>query len=270
MQVNDTARLDLIAQIEAGNITLSFSGIKEFSKSPSHFIAYKLGEKKQTAAMKKGSFIHCAILEPDEIEKRYSILRKEDLPNPDSDFRNSANKEFKISFEQKAESENKEIITPEEYIIMLDHKDLAYNNEVIAPFLNRLTKRESYAEWEFCGYKWRGVRDGVSNNFILDLKTVADASPDRIKWVCESEKYHWQQYLYLQSPDIAEYYTAYNLLVDGNMGIALFEVSWNRLQKAKAELESLLEKFKMCTENNLWHQNYEFWANNQKGIYIIE
>lgn len=263
-------RQEIIDKLQNGEMVLSFSAIKEFAKSPAHFMAYKLGDKKQTPAMKKGTMVHCAILEPEELEKRYCVLEKDMLPNPDSDFRNTENKNFKKQFEEKAASEGKEIIDPDEWQNIIAHRDLAYNNEVIAPYLNKLVLKESYAEWEFAGFKWRGVRDGVSHNFVLDLKTVADANPKKIKWVAEEEKYHWQQLLYKQSPDIMPFYGSFNLLVDGNMGIAMFELTWSKLARAESELLKLIDKFKMCIDQNLWHQNYEFWSENSKGIFEID
>lgn len=261
---------EIIDKLQSGEMVLSFSAIKEFAKSPAHFMAYKLGDKKQTAAMKKGTMIHCAILEPEELEKRYCILEPSMLPNPDKDFRNTENKNFKAEFEAKAALENKEIIDPVEWRNLIAHRDLAYNNEVVSPYLNNLIKRENYAEWDFAGFHWRGVRDGVGKSYVLDLKTVADATPDKVcRFLAQQEKYHWQQFLYKQAPDVSPFYTSFNLLVDGDMGISLFEISWSKLAQAESELLRLLDKFKMCIDQNLWHQNYEFWADNTKGYFEI-
>lgn len=263
-------REELITQINSGDFTLSFSAIKEFAKSPSHFINYKLGDKKETPAMKKGTLIHCAILEPQELEKRYCILNRSDLPNPEMDFRNTENKEFKKKFEAQAELSGKEIIDPIEWEEAIKHRDLAYNNEIVSPYLKNLKHTEFKTSWDFGGYKWRGIIDGLSSSYVLDLKTVADASPDRLKYLCIGEKYHWQQFLYRQSERVIFYFNAFNLLVDGNYGISLLKITEDQLFLAQSELEKMLEKFKICLDNNLWHMNYEFWSNNQeKGYFTI-
>lgn len=274
MQTTEISMIDLkreavINQINSDDFVLSFSGIKEFAKSPAHFIAYKMGDKVTTPAMKKGSLIHCAILEPEALETRYAILNRADLPEPDSDFRNTENKKFKAAFEAKAKEQGKELIDPSEWESAIQHRDLAYNNEVVSPYLRRLRKKEQYTEWEFAGFKWRGVRDGLGDTFILDLKTVDDASPEWLRTKAKREKYHWQQFLYKQGEDVAPYFDSFNLLVDGSMGIALLKIEWSLLSRAEAELIKVLDAFKMCREQNMWHMNYEFWTEG-KGYFSID
>ena len=78
-----TKKQEIVDKLISGEMVLSFSAIKQFAQSPAHFMAYKLGQRVETPAMKKGTMIHCAILEPEELENRYTILKKEDLPNPE-------------------------------------------------------------------------------------------------------------------------------------------------------------------------------------------
>ena len=260
----------IIQDIQDGNFTLSFSAIKAFSKSPQHFIQYKLGDKKETPAMKKGTLIHCAILEPQELEKRYCILEKSILPNPELDFRNAENKAFKTAFEKEAEAKQKEIIDPSEWESAVKHRDLAYNNQVIAPYLNGLKRKEWFANWEFEGLNWRGVLDGIGAAYVLDLKTVADASPSKLNWLSRDNKYHWQQFLYRQSEFVHPYYSAYNLLIDNDMGMSLLKIDHNQLSLAESELIKVINKFKLCIDQNMWDMNYEFWADNEKGYFALD
>lgn len=258
-------------QISKGELVLSFSAIKAFAKSPSHFLRYKIGDRVETPAMKKGTLIHCAILEPEELEKRYTTMNRKDMPNPDSDFRNSENKAWKKAMEAKAQSEGKEIVDPSEWDNAVRHRDLAYSNQVIAPYLNGLRRREWRTEWEFEGFKWRGVIDGLGPAYELDLKTVSDASPDKMKYLLPGEKYHWQHFLYRQSPEVGGYFKAFNLLVDGEYGISLLKIQDHQIQKAEAEIRETLERFKFCAENDQWEMNYEFWANNpNQGYFTID
>ena len=53
---------------------LSFSSIKNFATSPAHFIAYKNREQHETPAMRFGTAVHKAILEPFDFIKEYKVL----------------------------------------------------------------------------------------------------------------------------------------------------------------------------------------------------
>lgn len=260
-------REELIQNLTDGNYTLSFSALKAFSKSPSHFISYKLGDKPATEAMKKGSLIHCAILEPEELVNRYAILNRDELPNPDKDFRDSANKAYRLDFEAQAKESGKEIVTPEQWAEAEKYRDMAYQNEVIGSYLSKLIHKEKYVEFEFRNHKFRGVIDGLSKSFVLDLKTVADANPSKLKWLCMDSKYHWQHFLYNQSDLVPGYFENFNLITDGD-GMYLAKMEWHNLNQAEWEISELLDKFETCRLNNLWHQNYEFWA-GEKGYFTI-
>ena len=53
---------------------LSFSSLKNFATSPAHFIAYKNREQHESPAMRFGTAVHAAILEPKEFVKDYKVL----------------------------------------------------------------------------------------------------------------------------------------------------------------------------------------------------
>lgn len=258
-------------EIMKGECVLSYSSFKAFAQSPSHFIRHKIRIKKETPAMKKGKLIHCAVLEPEELEKRYLIMDEKEMPFPDSTMSKKENKAWKESMEAKAKEEGKTIVYPSEWENALRHRDLAYSNQVVASYLNGLRRREWHTTWEFGGFKWHGVIDGLGSNYELDVKSVADASPDKMKWQLYGEKYHWQHFLYRQSPAVAGYFDAFNLLVDGEYGISLLKIQDHQIQKAEAEIRETLEKFKLCAQNDMWEMNYEFWANNpNKGYFTID
>lgn len=262
------AKNNVISQIESGEYYLSFSALKAFSLSPASFIEYKIGEKPTTKTMKMGSALHCAILEPEEFEKRYSVLIKEMLPNPDKDFRNTANKQFKAGFIAKAESEGKEILDPSEFEECKLYQKLCFRNQISQSYLKTLEKKEQYAEWFFNGIKFRGFIDGVGGGYILDIKKVMDASPDRIKRTAIYDQWHWQGALYLQSEFADEFTGFYNLAID-NVSPCVFYLGDYSLQKALGELKKVIDEFKRCIDLQQWDSGYEFWAENSRGIFTI-
>lgn len=259
---------NLIKQLESGDFLLSYSGIKNFALSPASFIAYKLEDKTQTKAMKIGSALHCAILEPEEFEKRYLVLTKDMLPNPDKDFRDSANNQFKKQFIANAENESKEILDPAEFEECKLYQRLCWNNQISSHYLKNLTFKEQYAEWNFQGIMFRGYIDGGGNGYLMDLKKVADASPEKIKRAAIYDLWHWQGALYKQSNFADEFTGFYNLAVD-KVSPCLYELGEFNYQKALSDLTKILDNFKRCLDLQLWDAGYEFWADNNKGIFTI-
>jgi hypothetical protein len=259
---------ELIQRLEKGEEFLSFTSITEFAISPSHFIAYKLKEeKKETKAMKRGNFVHKAILLPKDFETEYCALLKSMIPNPEANFTNSANKKFKDAFEAECIANGKTMLTPAEYDLAIQMRDLANNNEISGPILKSLTQREYAAEWEFCGFKWHGFIDGLNPDLILELKTIGDVRPKKVKWESDDNKWHWQHALYGIANQVNNHVT---ICLDEKGGIAVYKFSPFKIQLAIAELTALINSFKMCLENNLWHQNYEFWTDSNNGCYTID
>ncbi len=52
---------------------LSFSSIKQFIRSPQHYIQYLTQERKQTDAMLLGSVVHNLILQPEKFNDNFAV-----------------------------------------------------------------------------------------------------------------------------------------------------------------------------------------------------
>ena len=84
---------------------LSYSSIKQFAKSPNHFLQYINREQETTPAMIKGSAFHVLTLEPDKFLDQYAIA-------PKVDRRTKAGKETWANF--SSENEGKQILTSQD------------------------------------------------------------------------------------------------------------------------------------------------------------
>ena len=59
------------------DITLSFSSLKQFSRSPAHFAHYKKREFKQSTAMRRGWLTHLLTLEPEKLSEAVMFASQE-------------------------------------------------------------------------------------------------------------------------------------------------------------------------------------------------
>lgn len=81
----------------------------------------------------------------------------------------------------------------------------------------------------------------------------------------------WAQRIYcpFKASSLADEFTGfYNLAVD-KVSPCLFELGEFNYQKALHDLTKILDNFKRCIDLQLWDAGYEFWADNNKGIFTI-
>jgi len=155
---------------------ISNSQLSAFRKSPAHWLAYIQEEKKPpTAPMILGGLSHCLALEKEEFPKKYFILDLDKKPNPDSNFRNAKNRDWKIEQEQIAG--DKEVVTSD--LVNLSSKmiEALYKNDEAVKYLQDGKEFESKLKWKCRGLEFKGIRDIVGDDFIADLKFVNDADP---------------------------------------------------------------------------------------------
>ena len=266
-----TDREALISDIDSGDITLSYSSLNEFKESPEHFIRYKMGQKKETNAMKFGSLIHCFILEPDEVDKRYLIFDRSAMPFPKSNLLKKENKAFREDLEVKALAQEKTVVEKKDYDLAKELSAHIRNNTSAMRCLSKCQKFEQKIEYNLDGFDFTGYVDGSGFNHIVDLKKVRNANPDKIANDAKWKRWHWQAYIYARhinpvNPFSVKYY---NLCVcDSDFGVSVNQIGWSLLQQAEAEIMETLEDFRQCTLNNDWDCNYEYWS--ESGVFYIE
>lgn len=166
---------------------LSSSALKAFAKSPNHYIQYVTGTVEATQAMIFGSAFHCFVLEPDEFEKRYAVA-------PAVDRRTKAGKEYYNKFVEA--SKNQTVITLPEFS-QISSMAIAINEHKPAKdLLQSCTAFELDLTGQICGVKYRGIADGISDTFIMDLKTTQDSSPEAFERTAYQSFYHEQAAAY--------------------------------------------------------------------------
>jgi hypothetical protein len=168
---------------------ISASHLKAVMQSPYHYWSRFLDPKRPTvepsSAMRLGSLAHCAVLEPDELSKRYSTC----LP------RNT-----KAGKEQAAElaAAGIEAVTESDMALALNMADAVRQHPYAAALLADGKAEQSFwADDLATGLRIKARPDWYTGTTIVDLKTCSDASSGGFSRACATFAYNLQAQHYL-------------------------------------------------------------------------
>jgi PDDEXK-like domain of unknown function (DUF3799) len=273
-------------QIERREMTLSFSKIKAFSKSPFHFVRYMLARELKrddgTPAQIFGDLFDCITTTPDETKDRFVIepvgggFGSLAAVGILADF-------YGISFENEKFDERKRIVR--EHRISLKKrivtqaqmnqaealKNRLYRNEVAGRLMNRLTSTQVSVEFSAFGWNWKGKFDGESETEIDDLKLMMqDASFQAAQYNMRKLKYAWQGALYTIGARQGKK-KFYNICLDASLGVTVVHINRHELVKAWNQIEECVADFERCIYEGLddpgiWFSSYDFFA-PRNGVY---
>jgi exodeoxyribonuclease VIII len=168
---------------------ISASHLHAVAASPYHYFSRFLAPDRppsvQTAAMKLGSLTHCAVLEPDELSKRYGIA---------PDRRSNAGK----AVAAEMEAAGIEAVTAPEMEQAMAMAASVRSHQAAAALL-RDGKAEQSFWWDDIptGLRCKCRPDWYTGTIIVDLKTTTDASPKGFAKSVANWRYHIQQNHYL-------------------------------------------------------------------------
>ncbi|MBP9790729.1 MAG: PD-(D/E)XK nuclease-like domain-containing protein [Bacteroidia bacterium] len=242
---------------------LSFSALKAFLESPKHFYRYKT-EKKTTEAMKEGSQFHMAVLEPVKFMEKYFVLDdSQKIAEIGGNNPRATNKYKEWKQEQLNQNSNKELISKEDYDLYLKMGEYLKENSATSNLMNGLIAKEKKFEFEYNGFIIDGKIDGEGEDYLLDLKKVADASFKKVKWVVYDMFYHMQGAIYSHAVCKNNYYL---IFIDASINVTVVKISQETLQIGWIAFESALAEFQRCIEEDAFNSSYEFYNN---GFIVI-
>lgn len=184
--------------------------------------------------MTLGKAIHCAVLEPNEFDKRYAV-------QPKLDKRTKAGKEAAASF--AAAQGEREIITQEDHETLLLVRQAVHSNPLSAEILRLAESFEEVRQTEINGYDFKGIADIVGPNTIVDLKTTMDASPEAFKAAAGRMGYHLQGAAYCELFQKSRFmWIAVETSPPYN--VVIYEQGENSKKKATVLLHKLIDRFK--------------------------
>ena len=226
---------------------LNYSGAKELLKSPAHYQAYLNQEREETKALRMGSLIHCAVLQPEMLNEKF-------ITAPEVDRRTKEGKETYAAF-QSSLKPGMTVVTSEE----------SAECHIIASAAKRTLERlgvtfdktEFMFTTDYNGVQLKCAIDGVAGDYIWDLKSTDDCSPAALLRSIKQYRYNLQAYFYRLC-----YETAFERRMLGfrflfiekqpPYATAVVEIGPELMSYAVADFEKALQTYRECTTLGEW------------------
>lgn len=177
-------------QYHADRQHVSKSWLDRLKQSPAHLRHYLDTAKVETKALRVGRIVHCAILEPD-------IFARDFVIKPKFDGRTTVGKTGLAEWE--AANAGKMDVTVAEFEMAKGIRESVMAHKGARALLERTGAAEQSAFWN---NPESGVdckcRPDYIHDFIVDLKTTEDASPEAFKWSIKKYRYHIQAAQYTE------------------------------------------------------------------------
>lgn len=243
------------------------SDLDLIAKSPAH---WKYAVREETPAMRLGSAVHCAVLEPERFEQDY-------VTAPQCDKRTKAGKEAFAEFE--AANSGKTVLSLDDGMLCLRIAGSVREHPRVAEFLQQ-GQPEVSALWkdpEFkvrCRARYDWLQDA---GVILDLKTTKDASPAKFARSCAAFRYHVQAAWYLDgylqaTGDLPMAFVFVAVEKTPPYAVALYEITADDLDYGRDLARRDLSRYATARELDVWQAYPEAvqplslprWAMNQE------
>jgi len=228
------------ASIYHSTKALSKSGLDELRRSPAHFRAWQDGVTNDvpTPAMELGTAVHMAILEPDLFPKSYAVFKGD-----------RRTKEGKAAYESAIEA-GFTPLTQEQWDNITGAAAAVHAHPAIAPLLQGIETEVS------CFDVWNGVKvkarvDGLAKDYIIDIKTTQDASPNAFGKSCAQFRYHVQAAWYRRITGINRF-----ILIavekEAPYGVACYELDEAAIALGNTIIDEQLKTYIECDKLNSW------------------
>jgi hypothetical protein len=229
---------------------LSVSGAKQLLKSPLHYLTDRTSPRAETAALRMGSALHCAVLEPEKYALEYATA-------PECDRRTKAGKELWAEFQAQAEGRTVLSAAEAEPVQMMANSIKAHP---LAPKLITGGQAEISMTWTdpATGIPCKARADYYKpeSGAIIDLKTCTDASPQGFARQALNFGYHMQGAAYLSGAnELGAKVTDFVIVAiekSPPYAIGIYRLSDAHLQLGHLRWLEACERYKECTETGQW------------------
>lgn len=223
---------------------LSKGMLDKLAISAAHYKDAMERKAEPTPIMMFGAAFHCAQLEPDRFKKEYISM---------SEGLNKRNKDGKVFLEQHKDK----IILSYDDNEAIKNMIKAINNNVTARSL--LSKGESEVSyfWKHkLGFMCKDRPDHRQDDILIDLKTTADALPNKFSKSIADFKYHWQAAWYIEGVRANGIDVKYFLIITVEKtppyALAVYRISPEDIYLAEEEIKPLLDLYVECRTTDTW------------------
>ena len=225
---------------------LNQSAAKHLLVSPAHYQAYINTPHEETKALRFGTFVHAAVLEPHTLNDLYATA-------PEVDRRTKEGKETWAAF--ATANVGKTILDAEESAI--GHLVASSARFALQRHGVEFDHTELMLSTEYNGVLLKAAIDGVAGDYLWDIKTTDDASTAGMLKAIRNYRYNLQAYWYRLVYELATGRRPLGfrfLFVEKEppFATAVCEVGPELMSWAVADFEKALALFKACTESGVW------------------
>lgn len=250
------AEIDAIIEGEKG---LSFSSLKAFLQSPHSFYKYKT-EKKTSQSMQDGIAFHMAVLQPERFDETYFVLDDTDKCAEIGGASPRSTKAYKEWYSSQIEANNPKILLKkDDYDTFKKMSNYLRLNSATKGLMEGLKSTEEDFSLEYEGLLVTGKIDGIGEDYIVDLKKVADASLQKVRWLIRDMAYNMQGAIYCMAKKKENYFL---IFIDDNCECTVVKLCSETLAEGLAKFDGAINGFRSCVEiDGGFFQSYEFFNN---------
>ena len=227
---------------------LNQSAAKQLLVSPAHYQAYINTPQEETKALRFGTFVHSAILEPHTLNDLYATA-------PEVDRRTKEGKETWAAFATL--NAGKTILDAEESAIghlVASHARMALKKHGVT-----FDATEVMYDVNYNGVPLKAAIDGVAGDYLWDIKTTGagEATPAGMLKSIRNYRYNLQAYWYRLVYELATGHRPLGfrfLFVEKEppFATAVCEIGPELMSWAVADFEKAVTLYRDCTASNVW------------------
>lgn len=249
---------------------VSASDLKNMQRSPAYA---RMRGKVSTPAQEWGTAVHTAILEPDELDRRYAVD-----PEAPADFAGKVWRATKAYKEARAEIEARPgiegVLTPQQREDLTQIQRRVAENKIGAQLHELDGMREaSVFAWSDEGDHWMKCRPDwfiPAARMVIDVKTAQDYRPGPFARACHRYGYHTSAAYYFDVMEeagiLVDHYVFLVVSSDAPYEVATYTLDDDSIEQGRHDYRRALAEWRDCANAGQWPGG----SNDIQGIRLPE